>query len=194
MFNRTFAATGLLCLFGAVATAQIKDVGLPIVVPKGADVTFEASGEGKDIFKMLKQALNGNMTDPSAPSKDKLTVKTGAGNIDIKLDDLQPLLRHVHSMHAVVYATLPGDDPFARFEAQFKRDGMGKVLQRNGPHGLLIMRKTEKTDMYGIVVPEKDSVAVLRTAGAPGLGDFGQFLYEALSRAIQSATSKNKGE
>jgi len=150
-------------------------------------VNFEAEGSGKEMFATVKQLLNGNMSDPTLPSYDKVTIKTSMGNIDLRVEDLAPLLEKVRRLHFVSYNAVPNEDPFKRYEKQFVAAGLQRIAYVPGASGVLITRHIGKVDSYGIVVRQKDNIVVLRTEGAPGLGDIGKPLFEALSRAVQQA-------
>jgi len=181
---------GLLLLIGtAPETRQEPPIKLPIDLPKDASVNFEAEGAGKQILTSVKHMLAGNMTDPTAPPADKLSVKTPMGNVDIKIDDLAPLIEKIHALHVVSYTAIPNVDPFKFHERQFAADGLKRVAFTPGANGVLIMRQSAKTDRFGIVMRQKDSVLVLRSDGAPGLGDIAKALFEALSRAVQQAVN-----
>jgi len=178
----------ILCMAAIAAAAQQpKPLKLPIDVPKEASVNFEAEGTGKSFISTIKQFLMANPVDPSGTATDKIPVKTPLGNFDMRVDDLAPLLDNVHSLHLVSYTALPNEDPFKHYEKEFTADGLTKVTSTPGANGVLIMRHSGKTDQFGIVTRQKENVLVLRTDGAPGLGDFGKVLFEALSHAIQQA-------
>lgn len=184
----------VLALVLAVAVANGQDgppSKLPIDVPKAASVNFEAQGSGREILTTVKHMLSGDMFDPTA-AVDKITIKTGAGNLDLKLDDLKPLLDKIHALHVVSYEALPNEDPFKHFEKRFVDLGLKRVILVPGADGLLIMRQIEATDQYAIVLRQKGNVLVLRSDGAPGLGDFGRVLFESLSRAVLQAVNTKK--
>jgi hypothetical protein len=166
---------------------------LPIDLPQGASVSFEAEGTGKEFVKTVKQFMKMNDVDPSAPPMDKIPVKTPLGNYDIKIDDLAPLLNNVHFMHIVSYEALPNDDPFKHQEKLFAAEGLKRIAFVPGDKGVLIMRHNGATDQYGIVVKQKENIVILRTDGAPGLGDFGKVLFEGISHAIQQAANEKHG-
>ncbi len=190
---RSIAFACLLVSAGLVsAKGQETTHGLPIDVPKEASINFEAEGEGKQFLGSIKHLLSGNMTDPTAPPQDKITVKTSVGDIDLRVEDLAPLLDKFHQLHVVCYTLQPHEDPFAHFEKRFTADGLQKVASVPGANGVLIMRHRGKYDCYGIVARQKDSVIVLRTEGAPGLGDFGKVIFESLTHAIQGAVANRK--
>jgi hypothetical protein len=182
-----------LILLVSCAIAQDEPGRLPIDVPKEASVNFEAEGRGRDFLGSIKHLLNGNMADPTAPSADRISVKTPLGDIDLKVDDLKPLLDKFDQLHVVSYTRTPNEDPLKRYENRFSRDGMQKVTSIPGDKGILIMRRRANHDCYGIVARQGESVVVLRTEGAPGLGDFGKVLFEALTHAVQQATNRKKG-
>jgi len=169
--------------------AQEPPVKLPIEVPRQASVNFEAEGSGKQFLSTVKHLMSGDIADPTAPPADKVTIKTQYGNVDVKLDDLKPLLEKIHSLHIVSYTAVPNEDPFKHHEKQFSAAGLERVAFVPGPNGVLIMRHVGQSDRYGIVVRQKENVVVLRTDGAPGLGDFGRVLFEGLSRAVQQAVA-----
>ncbi len=178
MVVRTVVFFGLALAAGACGAAGLSSPDkLPIEIPKKAQVLFETEASGADTYKAVKFALSGNM--PGAPK------------IHADAEEIKPLLEHVHALHVVIYSPIPGDDPIARFEKQFSRDGLSKVASQSGPQGILIMRHSDKTDHYGVVILHKDSVVVVRTDGAPGLGDISKFVGEALSRAFKDATNGN---
>lgn len=162
---------------------------LPIELPKGASANFEAEGAGKQFLTTVKLLMTGGLADPSASPTDKLTIKTGLGNVDLKIEDLAPLLDKIHQLHIVSYTVLKNEDPFKLHEKQFTAAGLKRVAFVPGANGVLITRDIGTSDRYGIVVRQKDNVVVLRTDGAPGLGDFGKVIFEALSRAVQQAVA-----
>jgi len=185
-------AFAAVLLTAAMICAQEPSHALPIDVPKDASINFEAEGAGKQFLGTIKHLMSGNMVDPTAPPQDKVTIKTSLGDIDLKIDDLEPLLEKFHQLHVVSYTLRPNEDPFTHFEKRFTADGLQKVTSVPGANGVLIMRHRGKYDCYGIVARQKDSVIVLRTEGAPGLGDFGKVIFESLTHAIQGAVANRK--
>lgn len=190
----TSSSLAAICLLSVtVALAQDAPSKLPIEVPKSASVDMEAEGPGKEFLTTLKHLMAGNPADPEAPAMDKIPIKTPLGNIDLKLSDLAPLLEKIHMLHLVTYSAVKGEDPFKWHEKQFTAAGLKRVAYMPGDNGILITRNNAKFDSYGIVCRQKDVVVVLRTEGAPGLGDLGKVIFEAISRAAQDATAKKHG-
>ena len=186
-WSRPVAFALALTLGTAFAVGQEPTVKLPIPVPKDASVNFEVEGSGSQIVKTVKQMLTGDLPGTSTPLVDKISIRTSVGSLDIKIDDLKPLIEKIHALHVVSYNILPHGDPFAHYEKHFVADGLKRVALVPGDNGVLIMRHTGKSDRFGIVVRQKESVVVLRSQGAPGLGDFGRVLIESLTRAVQQA-------
>ena len=190
-FRTTSFVLGSICLLTfRVAGAQDAPSKLPIEVPKSASIDMEAEGPGKEFLATLKHLMAGNPADPEAPAMDKIPIKTPLGNIDLKLSDLAPLLEKIHMLHLVTYSAVKGEDPFKWHEKQFTAAGLKRVAYMPGDNGILITRNIAKYDSYGIVCRQKDVVVVLRTEGAPGLGDLGKVIFEAISRAAQDAAAK----
>lgn len=188
---RSFVFASLTLTIGlAVAARQDEPSKLPIDVPKRAEVSFEAEGNGKQIFKTVTRLLNGNMSDPTAPSPVKLTIKTGLGNFDLDADDLGPIFEKINELHIVSYRALPDEDPFKHYERQFGEAGMSRVAFAPGEDGALIMRRNGPADQYGIVVRQKQNVLVLRSEGSPDIRSVGRALFEALSHAVQKAVKE----
>jgi hypothetical protein len=193
MMLRSIAFASLLLsgsLYGAYGQEQSR--GLPIDIPKEAPINFEAEGQGKQFLGNIKHLLSGNTFDPTAPTQEFLTIKTPLGDINLKFDDLEPILEKFHQLHVVCYTLQPKEEPFSHFEKQFAEDGMQKVASAPGANGVLIMRHRGKYDCYGVVARQKDSVIVLRTEGAPGLGDLGKVIFESLAHTIQDSVAKHK--
>jgi hypothetical protein len=132
------------------------------------------------------------MVDSTAPTMDKVTIKTPMGSVDLKVDDLEPLLEKIHWLHLVSYNAVGSEDPFPRYEKQFSKLGLQRVAFVPGANGVLITRHNGKFDTYGIVARQKDNLVILRTEGAPGLGDFGKVIFESLSRAVQQGVTAKK--
>jgi hypothetical protein len=184
-----FLLTGVCTTF---ALHQAEASKLPIYVPKHAVVGFEAEGTGKQILKTVRALLNGDMTDPTAPSVDKITIKTGLGNVDLRLEDLAPIFEKINQLHVVSYTALPNEDPFSHYEKQFVSAGMSRVTLIPGSEGALIMRSNGSPDQYALVVRQKENIVVLRSEGSPDIRSIGRALFEALSRAIQEAVKARR--
>ena len=165
---------------------------LPIDVPKGAMVTFEAEGAGKDFIPIIKRLLADDPTDLKAPPAQKVSVKTPLGDVDLSIDDLTPLIEQVHHLHVVIYSGGAAEDPFKSQEKRLTDAGMKKVTLVPGSNGPLIMRLEGKTEQYGIVVRAKGLVTVLRTEGGPNLGDIGRVAYQTLAQLIQQSAKEKK--
>jgi hypothetical protein len=188
MLSRFAAMATLVTAFGcAFGSLQDEPSKLPIDVPKHAVVSFEAEGTGKQIFTTVRRLLNGDLQDPTAPSMDKITINTGLGNIDLHVEDMEPVFDKIHQLHIVSYTALPNEDPFKHYEHQFTDAGLKRVALVPGQEGALIMRQNGPTDMYGVVLRHKDNILVLRSDGSPDIRAIGRTLFESLSKAVQQA-------
>ena len=191
--QRSFIATSLLLACSIrFAPAQEEPSKLPIEVPKSASVTFEAEGAGKEFLTTIEHLLAGNVADPTAPPADKITIKTSLGEFDLKVKDLEPLLDKIHWLHLVSYTANPHEDPFKYHEKQFLASGLKRIAYVPGSNGVLVCRHNGDLDCYGVVARQKDTVVVLRTEGAPGLGDLGKVIFETLSKSVSQAVAKKK--
>jgi len=180
-------------LMPVVASAQDEPPSkLPIDVPKEAFVTYEVDGPGKKLLPAIKQLTSGQLSDPTAPPVDKISVKTPIGDVTLTLKDLEPILASIHYLHVVTYKALPSDDPFKQQERFFSQAGLQKIVSVPGSDGVLIMRHQGKTEQYGVVVRTKGLVVILRSEGGPGLGAFGQIAYETLARLVARAAPHKK--
>ncbi len=158
---------------------------LPIDVPKKALVGFEAEGTGREFVPILKRLLSPDPLDFRNSQPSKIEVKTPFGSINLSIDDLAPLLEEVRYLHLVTYSGGAKEDPFKAQEKRLGDLGMKRVVLAPGSDGPLIMRKTGRSEQYGIVAKNKGNIIVLRTEGGPNLGDFGQVVYETLAKLIQ---------
>ncbi|MDR3688807.1 MAG: hypothetical protein P4L46_05450 [Fimbriimonas sp.] len=189
----------MLCaslLLGAVSFAcAVQDEGpskLPIDTPKGATISFEAEGAGKDFIPILKRLLSDDPTDFRSHSNPKVSVKTPLGDLDLSIDDLAPLIEQVHDLHVVIYSGGASEDPFGSQERRLSDAGLKRLTLVPGDNGPLIMRKEGKAEEYGIVLKSKGTITVLRTEGGPNLGDIGKVAYETLARLVQQTAKVKK--
>ncbi len=189
---RCFSVCLLAMVVGpGVAVAQDDPPSrLPIEVPKHADISFEADGEGKDFVPIIKRYL---ASEGSEPAQQKVSVSTPFGNIDLSIDDLKPLIKQIHHLHIVVYTGGGKEDPFKVQEKHLQDAGLKKVVMAPGSDGPLVMRKSSGSEQYGIVTRMKGSVVVLRSEGGPNLGDFGRIAYQTLAQLVQQSANAKRG-
>jgi hypothetical protein len=194
MMSLRTACFAILIVGGPVCLAAFQEQPskLPIDVPERAVIGFEAEGSGKQILKTIRVLLNGNMADPTAPSIDKITLKTGLGDVDLRLEDLKPVFDKISQLHVVSYLAVPNEDPFNRYEKQFTKAGLSRVALIPGNQGALVMRRNGSPDQYALVVRQKQDILVLRSEGSPDIRSIGRSLFEALSRAVQEAVKARR--
>jgi len=177
---------------GCLAAQDDPPSKLPIDVPKGALISFEAEGAGKDFVPIIKRLLSDDPTDLRSHPTQRVSVKTPLGNIDLSIDDLAPLLEQVHQLHIVIYSGGAIEEPFKSQEKRLSDAGMKKVTLVPGTNGPLIMRKEGSHEQYGIVVRAKGMITVLRTEGGPNLGDISRVAYETLAQLVQQSAKDKK--
>jgi hypothetical protein len=174
-------ATGASAQAPPVADAPSK---LPIDVPHGATVNFEADSPGSQLMPVIQQLMDAHVIDTGS-RPDTIVLKTGLGDIELRPRDVAALLRPVRELHVVVY-TLPsssaGADPLLRHEEQFTAEGMRRVTNEAG---FLLMRRSG--DRYAAVLRQKDNVTVLRIDGMPDLGAATTIVLRSLATAAQHA-------
>lgn len=166
------------CAAFAGAQAPEPPSRLPIEVPHGAEVTFEADAPASEMLPVLSQLFSGGMGDPTG---DKITIKTGLGDIDVSPKDLAPILRPIRELHIVSYSNR-GGDPFRRYGREFEAEGLERVAYGNG---VLVMRRG--SGRYAVVTKRKDKVTVVRTDGMPDLGAATHLVLEEIARAAEHA-------
>ena len=125
-------------------------------------------------------------------SIDKITIKTGLGDVDLRLEDLKPVFDKISQLHVVSYLAVPNEDPFNHYEKQFTKAGLSRVALIPGNQGALVMRRNGSPDQYGLVVRQKQDILVLRSEGSPDIRSIGRSLFEALSRAVQEAVKARR--
>jgi len=191
--THSFRGTVILIALAITASALAQNDGpshLPIDLPKGANISFEAEGEGKEFVPMIKRYLVAQSDDPTDKSGPKVKFKTPLGDMNLTLDDLKPIISQVRYLHVVVYSGAKTVDPFEMQEQRLKSVGMKKVLKAPGGDGPLVMKRDHGPEQYGIVAKSNGSIVVLRTDGGPKLGDFGQLAYQALAQLFQQSSKK----
>ena len=180
----------VMAVSGLAIAQEDEPSRLPIDLPKGASVSFEAEGEGKDFVPIIKRYLISESDDPRSKASPQVKIKTPLGDMNLTLDDLKPIISQVRYLHVVVYSGATSVDPFEMQEQRLKSLGMKKVLRAPGGDGPLVMKKDRGSEQYGIVVKSSGSIVVLRTDGGPKLGDFGQLAYQALAQLFQKPAKK----
>lgn len=189
-FRRLFPpayALALMCV-SSLSAAQVPEGSgkLPIAIPTGATVNFEADAPGSDLLPMIRQLLDAGVIEGGG-RPETIVIKTGIGNIEMRPRDIAELLRPVRELHIVSYS-LPKDaeDPIRRQETLFGAEGLHRVANDNG---FLLMRRTG--DHYAVVLHQHDMVTVLRIEGMPNLGVATNVVLRSLAAAAQHA-SKDK--
>jgi hypothetical protein len=191
---RNALLAGLLfapCAFGQVAdSAHVSR--LPIDVPKSATIEFEADAPGSELMPVITQFLNGDLSDPTSAPPDKIKIKTGFGEIELRAQDVAELLRPIHELHIVIYSGHPMPNTFRHYEEVFTAEGMKKEPLADGAHGVLLMHRPGAAGFYALVSRQKERVTVVRTDGFPELGEVGKVILRSLGDAAQKAVFHKK--
>ena len=176
------AAAALLPLTGIPARAQDTTIQaapanqaaptpLPISTPEGAQVLAELDGREGDVLGALKSFLSGVAGGGRAG---------GGGNpfLGVVTDEqLTALLKNVHHLHALVFATAPGGDLLPFYEKPFQGEGGHRVAWVGAPGGpRVLLEGFDPAPGFAAVVQMPGEAVVVRADGYPDMQVLGKLV------------------
>ena len=144
---------------------------LPIAAPDGAQALAELDGREGDVLGALKSFLSGVAGGGHAG---------GGGNpfLGVVTDEqLTALLKNIHHLHAIVFATTAGGDLLPFYEKPFQGEGGHRVAWANAPGGpRVLLEGFDPAPGFAAVVQMPGELIVVRSDGYPDMQVLGKLV------------------